>query len=79
MPFLLELAQIQNLNNVRMIQSRQYFALSIEQLKRGRIRGIADSFYGDIALEHGVVCSINNTHAAMAQRLLELVAALQFR
>jgi hypothetical protein len=61
-----------------MIQSSQYFALSVEQLERRRVRSIADRFYGDVALEHGVICSINNTHAAMAQRLLELVAALQF-
>ena len=76
--FFLELADVEDLNDVGMAHGREHIAFLVEQLQRSGIRDIENGLDRDFAANHGVIGSVDQAHAALAENLPDLVAASQF-
>ena len=71
---LVELAEIENLYDVRVTDGGEDVALFVEKFQCGAARGIADGFERDAALDDDVVGVVDHTHAALPQHLTDFVA-----
>src|SRR5262249_44338187 len=71
-----ELADIINGQNVRMVQSRRHLGFSLNLPAPRRIRdGVREELDGSSAAESGVHCAVNPGHAAGTQRRLDMIRA----
>src|SRR5208282_5330010 len=74
----LELANIENLNNVGMAHGGEHIAFLVEQLQRSGIGNIENSLNRDFPANDSVIGPVDQAHAAVSENLPNFVAASQF-
>ncbi len=75
---LFEFPDIENLNDVGMAHGGEHVALFVEQLERGWVGNIENCFDRNFPAHNGIVGAVNQSHAALAEDLPDLIAACQF-
>lgn len=75
MSAIIEFADIEDLDNVRMADRLERTAFFIEELQRERVGELVQCFYRDFAIHRGrVVRPVDDTHAAFTELCRDLVA-----